>query len=61
MKKISLQWELTLLTTALITILCGCLTFFLYKTESIISIRFRRLSRIRHSAGNGDTLIIPDE
>ena len=31
MKKISLQWELTLLTTALITILCGCLTFFLYK------------------------------
>ena len=31
MKKISLQWKLTLLTTALITILCGCLTFFLYK------------------------------
>ncbi len=31
MKKISLQWELTLLTTALITILCGCLTFFLLK------------------------------
>ena len=29
-EKISLQWELTLLTTALITILCGCLTF-LYK------------------------------
>ncbi len=31
MKKISLQWKLTLLTTVLITILCGCLTFFLYK------------------------------
>ena len=31
MKKVSLQWKLTLLTTALITILCGCLTFFLYK------------------------------
>ena len=31
MKKISLQWKLTLLTTGLITILCGCLTFFLYK------------------------------
>ena len=30
-KKVSLQWKLTLLTTALITILCGCLTFFLYK------------------------------
>lgn len=31
MKKISLQWKLTLLTTVLVTILCGCLTFFLYK------------------------------
>ena len=31
MKKISLQWKLTLLTTVLITVLCGCLTFFLYK------------------------------
>ena len=31
MKKISLQWKLTLVTTVLITILCGCLTFFLYK------------------------------
>ena len=31
MKKISLQWRLTILTTVLITVLCGCLTFFLYK------------------------------
>ena len=31
MKKISLQWRLTMLTTVLITVLCGCLTFFLYK------------------------------
>ncbi|MCI6711349.1 MAG: HAMP domain-containing histidine kinase [Firmicutes bacterium] len=31
MKKISLQWKLTFLTTVLITILCGFLTFFLYK------------------------------
>ena len=31
MKKISLQWRLTILTTVLITILCGCLTFFLYR------------------------------
>ena len=31
MGKISLQWRLTILTTVLITILCGCLTFFLYK------------------------------
>ena len=31
MKKISLQWRLTILTTVLITVLCGCLTVFLYK------------------------------
>ena len=31
MKKISLQWRLTILTTLLITVLCGCLTFLLYK------------------------------
>ena len=31
MKKISLQWRLTILTAVLITVLCGCLTFFLYK------------------------------
>lgn len=31
MKKMSLQWRLTILTTVLITVLCGCLTFFLYK------------------------------
>ena len=31
MRKISLQWRLTILTTMLITVLCGCLTFFLYK------------------------------
>ena len=31
MRKISLQWRLTILTAVLITVLCGCLTFFLYK------------------------------
>ena len=31
MRKISLQWRLTILTTVLIIVLCGCLTFFLYK------------------------------
>ena len=31
MRKISLLWRLTFLTTVLITVLCGCLTFFLYK------------------------------
>lgn len=31
MRKISLQWRLTVLTTVIITVLCGCLTFLLYK------------------------------
>lgn len=31
MRKLSLQWRLTIHTTVLITVLCGCLTFFLYK------------------------------
>ena len=31
MKKISKKRRLTILTTVLITVLCGCLTFFLYK------------------------------
>ena len=31
MKKISLQWRLTIITTLLIAIICGCLTIFIYK------------------------------
>ena len=31
MKKMSLQWRLTIITTLLIAIICGCLTLLLYK------------------------------
>lgn len=31
MKKISLQWRLTIITTLLIATICGCLTIFIYK------------------------------
>ena len=31
MKKMSLQWRLTIMTTLLIAIICGCLTIFIYK------------------------------
>ena len=31
MKKMSLQWRLTIITTLLIAIICGCLTIFIYK------------------------------
>ena len=30
MKKLSLQWRLTLITTLFIAIICGCLTMFVY-------------------------------
>ena len=31
MKKMSLQWRLTIITTVLIAIICGSLTLFIYK------------------------------
>ena len=31
MRKMSLQWRLTIITTLFIAIICGCLTLFLYK------------------------------
>lgn len=30
MKKMSLQWRLTLITTLFIAVICGCLTLFVY-------------------------------
>ena len=31
MKRMSLQWRLTCITTLCIAIICGCLTMFIYK------------------------------
>ena len=31
MKRMSLQWRLTCITTLCIAIICGCLTMFVYK------------------------------
>lgn len=31
MKKISLQWRLTIITTLFIAAICGCLTMFVYQ------------------------------
>ena len=31
MKKMSLQWRLTIITTLFIAVICGCLTLFVYK------------------------------
>ena len=31
MRKMSLQWRITILTTLFIAIICGCLTLFVYK------------------------------
>ena len=30
MKKMSLQWRLTIITTLFIALICGCLTMFVY-------------------------------
>ena len=57
MRKISLQWRLTILTTVLITVLCGCLTFFLYKNGVYYIDRFRRPSQIRALRRRQSTLI----
>ena len=31
MKKLSLQWRLTIITTLFIALICGCLTMFIYQ------------------------------
>ena len=35
MKKMSLQWRLTIITTLLIAMICGSLTIFIYKNDSL--------------------------
>ena len=42
MKKMSLQWRLTCITTLCIAIICGCLTMFVYK-NGVYYIDCRRL------------------
>ena len=32
MKKMSLQWRLTIITTLLIAMICGCLTMYIYSS-----------------------------
>ena len=43
MKRMSLQWRLTCITTLCIAIICGCLTMFVYKMVCITSILLRML------------------
>ena len=38
MKKMSLQWRLTIITTLLIAMICGSLTIFIYKNAPMIFI-----------------------
>ncbi len=35
MKKISLQWRLTCITTLYIAVICGCVTLLVYKTVCV--------------------------
>ena len=57
MRKISLQWRLTILTTVLITVLCGCLTFFLYKNGVYYIDTLQEPSQIRALRRRQSTLI----
>ena len=66
MKKISLQWRLTIITTLFIAAICGCLTMFVYQNGVyyIDSLQNAGDSKIDDGSGkNSDELYIsiPDE
>ena len=44
MKKMSLQWRLTCITTLCIAIICGCLTMFVYKNGVKYILVYQRIS-----------------
>lgn len=62
MKKISLQWRLTIITTLLIAIICGCLTIFIYK-NGVYYIDSLQNTVDAKSENNSDEIYIsiPDE
>lgn len=47
MKKMSLQWRLTCITTLCIAIICGCLTMFVYKNGVYYMDSCKRLLTLR--------------
>ena len=47
MKKMSLQWRLTCITTLCIAIICGCLTMFVYKNGVYYMVPCKRLLTLR--------------
>ena len=67
MKKMSLQWRLTIITTLFIAVICGCLTLFVYiRTVCIILICCRILLMPRVMQDNGEEadeiyINIPDD
>ena len=65
MKKMSLQWRLTCITTLCIAVICGCLTMFVYKNgvHYIDSLQGTVESQGDDKGGNADEiyLSIPDD
>ena len=66
MKKISLQWRLTIITTLFIAAICGCLTMFVYQNGVyyIDSLQNAVDSKIDDGSGNNSDelyISIPDE
>ena len=65
MKRMSLQWRLTCITTLCIAMICGCLTMFVYKNgvHYIDSLQGTVESQGDDKGGNADEIYIsiPDD
>lgn len=66
MKKLSIQWRLTIITTLFIALICGCLTLFIYKSGVYYIDSLQDTVDAQNEDGNKDGseeiyISIPDE
>ena len=65
MKRMSLQWRLTCITTLCIAIICGCLTMFIYKNGVYYMDSLQEAVNAREDDNEGDSdeiyISIPDD
>ena len=55
MKRMSLQWRLTCITTLCIAIICGCLTMFIYKNGVYYMDSLQEAVNAREDDNEGDS------
>ena len=55
MKRMSLQWRLTCITTLCIAIICGCLTMFIYKNGVYYMDSLQEAVNSREDDNEGDS------